>query len=217
MLTQAEENYVKEIFALEEDHNKSVSTNDLAEKLNTKPSSVTDMLRKLSAKNIVVYTKYKGTNLSQLGRKKAIEIIRKHRLWETFLVEMLQFSWDEVHEIAEQLEHIQSEPLINKLDAFLGHPHADPHGDPIPDQQGRFQFTKQTSLADLKIGSQGVLVSVKDSSAPFLHYLNKNQIALGDLIQVVDIEPFDRSFKIEHKSKRMVISENIARNLYLYQ
>ncbi len=217
MLTQSEENYIKEIFSLEDDRNISVSTNDLAEKLNTKPSSVTDMLRKLSAKDMVSYTKYKGTNLSELGRKKAIEIIRKHRLWETFLVEKLNFSWDEVHDIAEQLEHIQSTQLISKLDAFLGHPDVDPHGDPIPDEHGRFQLKKQTSLADLSIGSQGVLVSVKDSSVPFLQYLDKNQIAIGDLIHVIDIEPFDRLFAIEHKSKRMVLSENIARNLYLNQ
>lgn len=217
MLTQSEENYIKEIFTLEEGCANSVSTSDLAEKLSTKPSSVTDMLQKLSAKNMVQYTKYKGTNLSDEGRKKAIEIIRRHRLWETFLVEKLQFSWHEVHDIAEQLEHIQSEQLIDKLDAFLGHPEADPHGDPIPDQQGNFQVKQQISLAELHAGCTGVLVSVKDSSAPFLHYLNKNQIAIGDQIKVVDIEQFDRSFEIEHKSKRKVISENIAKNLYLTQ
>ena len=215
MLTQAEENYLKEIYALEELAQKEVSTNAIAEKMQTKASSVTDMLQKLSHKGLVAYKKYNGSRLSEKGREKAVLIIRKHRLWETFLVEKLDFPWDEVHEIAEQLEHIKSPKLTDRLDAFLGYPELDPHGDPIPNSDGEIVKVKNSCLADLGIDDWGILVGVKNSSDDFLKYLNKKNIAIGDKIKVTEIEPFDNSIKIIIKAMEMVISEDIAKNLYL--
>src|SRR5680860_794131 len=150
MLTFSEENYLKAIFHLERTHPNGVSTNALAKEMETKASSVTDMIKKLSEKNLINYKKYKGFKLSHFGMKTAIAIIRKHRLWEVFLVEKLNFSWDEVHEVAEQLENIKSEQLIRELDRFLGFPKRDPHGDPIPDAEGNFTVLNKVLLSDLK-------------------------------------------------------------------
>jgi len=215
MYSQAEENYLKTIYALEKNFSNEVSTNLIAGKVKTKASSVTDMLKKLAKKDLVVYKKYQGVYLTEHGRLSALEVIRKHRLWECFLVQKLQFNWDEVHDIAEQLEHVKSEALINKLDAFLKFPKLDPHGDPIPDAHGRTILNKTISIIDMKIGSAGIFVGVKDSSASFLQYLNKKNLALGDKIKVIDIEPYDSSYHIETKTHRLVITNNVAENLYL--
>jgi len=215
MTTLSEENYLKAIYHLEKQINDAVSTNAIAEQIDTKASSVTDMVKKLAEKELANYIKYQGVSLTEEGRLTARSVIRKHRLWETFLVNKLNFSWDEVHEIAEQLEHIKSEKLINKLDDFLDNPTHDPHGDPIPDKQGNYTTIKSNSILEFKIGNQGILISVKDSSDAFLKYLNKNDLALGDMIKVVEFEPFDESFTIETKSKTMTISKNVAENLYL--
>ncbi|MEJ2113769.1 MAG: metal-dependent transcriptional regulator [Flavobacteriaceae bacterium] len=215
MLTQSEENHLKAIYHLGKFGSVSVSTNAIAEQLDTKASSVTDMLKKLSDKGLVNYRKYQGVNLTEKGRKIASNIVRKHRLWEVFLVEKLNFSWDEVHEIAEQLEHIKSEKLINQLDAFLEKPTHDPHGDPIPDKNGKMVQLETQNILEIKAGRKGVLVSVKDSSDEFLKYLNKNKLALGDTIKVLDFEPFDSSITIETKEKTMIISKMVAENLFL--
>lgn len=215
MYSQAEENYLKTIYTLEKEGGNGVSTNLIAGKIHTKASSVTDMLKKLANKNLVVYRKYQGVYLTELGRLSALKVIRKHRLWECFLVQKLQFKWDEVHDIAEQLEHVKSETLITKLDAFLKFPKLDPHGDPIPDAHGRTILSKTISITDMKIGSAGVFVGVKDSSATFLKYLNKKNLALGDKIRVIDIEPYDSSYHIETKTHRLVITSNVAENLCL--
>jgi len=215
MYSQAEENYLKTIYTLEKEDENGVSTNLIAGKVQTKASSVTDMLKKLANKGLVNYKKYQGVYLTELGRLSALKVIRKHRLWECFLVQKLHFKWDEVHDIAEQLEHVKSETLINKLDAFLKFPKLDPHGDPIPDAHGRTILNKTISISDMKIGSAGVFVGVKDSSASFLQYLNKKNLALGDKIKVIDIEPFDSSYHIETKTHRLVITSNVAENLYL--
>lgn len=215
MYSQAEENYLKTIYALEKEFGNEVSTNLIAGKIKTKASSVTDMLKKLSNKDLVVYKKYQGVYLTELGRLSALAVIRKHRLWECFLVQKLQFNWDEVHDIAEQLEHVKSEALINKLDAFLKFPKLDPHGDPIPDAHGRTIMNKTVSITEMKIGSAGVFVGVRDSSSSFLKYLNKKNLALGDKIKVIDIEPFDSSYHIETKTHRLVITSNVAENLCL--
>ena len=215
MYSQAEENYLKTIYTLEKEDENGVSTNLIAGKIHTKASSVTDMLKKLANKGLVNYKKYQGVYLTELGRLSALKVIRKHRLWECFLVQKLHFKWDEVHDIAEQLEHVKSETLINKLDAFLKFPKLDPHGDPIPDAHGRTILNKTISISDMKIGSAGVFVGVKDSSASFLQYLNKKNLALGDKIKVIDIEPFDSSYHIETKTHRLVITSNVAENLYL--
>ncbi len=213
--TFSEENYLKTIYHLSKNGKTLVSTNAIAEQMDTKASSVTDMLKKLANKKLVNYVKYQGVNLTESGKKTAANIIRKHRLWETFLVDKLNFTWDEVHEVAEQLEHIKSVKLVNQLDAFLDFPTHDPHGDPIPDKDGNYAKINSKSILDIKTGNQGILTSVKDSSKAFLKYLNKNELALGDAIRVVDFEPFDDSFTIETKSKTMTISKHVAENLYL--
>ncbi|WP_147676918.1 metal-dependent transcriptional regulator [Algibacter pacificus] len=215
MLTNSEENYIKEIYSLEQKHQTDVNTNLLAEKIETKASSVTDMLKKLAKKDLLIYQKYKGAKLNTKGEKVALAVVRKHRLWETFLVEKLNFSWDEVHEIAEQLEHIQSEKLTNELDAFLNFPKVDPHGDPIPDVNGNFATIKTVCLSKLNIDDEGVFVEVKDDSDKFLKYLTKNNITIGAKIKVVDKEDFDNSIKIEIDKKQFNISENVIKNLYL--
>ena len=215
MYSQAEENYLKCIYALEMEQGEEVSTNLIASRIHTKASSVTDMLKKLSSKNLVVYKKYQGVKLTEDGQKTALRVVRKHRLWECFLVQKLGLQWDEVHEIAEQLEHIESDILIDKLDAFLRFPKTDPHGDPIPDKHGRMIISETTRVLDMKIGSSGILTGVKDSSGPFLKYLNKKNLALGDRIKVIDIESYDQSVHIETRTHRLVISNNVAENLYL--
>ena len=215
MVTLSEENYLKAIYHLGRHGGDTVSTNAIAEQIDTKASSVTDMIKKLAEKELANYIKYQGVSLTEAGRLTARSVIRKHRLWETFLVNKLNFSWDEVHDIAEQLEHIKSEKLIDKLDDFLENPTHDPHGDPIPDKNGNYTKIKSKSILDIETGSQGVLSSVKDSSKAFLKYLNKNELALGDIIKVIDFEPFDDSFTIETNSKTITISKDVAENLYL--
>jgi len=215
LVTLSEENYLKAIYHLGNQEDDTVSTNAIAEQIDAKASSVTDMVKKLAHKQLANYIKYQGVSLTEKGRSTARSVIRKHRLWETFLVNKLNFSWHEVHDIAEQLEHIKSEKLIDKLDDFLDNPTHDPHGDPIPDKNGNYTKIKSKSILDMKAGSQGLLISVKDSSKAFLKYLNKNELALGDTIKVVDFEPFDDSFTIETKSKTMTISKEVANNLYL--
>jgi DtxR family Mn-dependent transcriptional regulator len=213
MFTLSEENYLKAIYHLEEISKKGISTNSIAKKLDTKASSVTDMVKKLSEKKVVIYKKYQGVTLTDFGKKSAAIIIRKHRLWEVFLFEKLNFSWDEVHEIAEQLEHIKSEALIDKLDQFLGFPTIDPHGDPIPDKDGKITKRKKVKLSTLKEQQQSVLLSVKETSDDFLRYLDKKEIAIGNLIKVITVEPFDKSMQIAIDNKEILITEEVANNL----
>ncbi|MGB0526620.1 MAG: metal-dependent transcriptional regulator [Flavobacteriaceae bacterium] len=215
MLSHSEENYLKAIFHLRSNEGQAVSTTELSEHLNTKPSSVTDMLQRLSSNHWVDYRKYKGVILSQNGEQAALKIIRKHRLWEVFLVEHLNFNWDEVHEVAEQLEHIQSDQLTAALDRFLNFPKYDPHGDPIPD--ATLQLSKRTKklLSNFKREESGVCIGVKDSSADFLKVLDRLAISLGSAIQVIDIEEFDQSMWISVDGEQKYISTKIASNLYL--
>ena len=214
-MTLSEEDYIKTIYHLSEPDNNSVSTNAIAEQMHTKPSSVTDMVKKLSDKSLVHYKKYKGVSLTDDGRKVALSIIRKHRLWEVFLVTTLKFSWDEVHEVAEQLEHIKSEALIDKLDTYLGFPKVDPHGDPIPTKEGTFKKSVKKLMSELPVSSQGVCVGVNDSSAAFLKFLDKHNIALGDTFTILDREEFDGSVTLNSSRGKIRISEQIAANLYL--
>ncbi|WP_124979305.1 metal-dependent transcriptional regulator [Nonlabens xiamenensis] len=214
MHSVSEENYIKTIYHLQEG-SALVSTNEIATRMNTKASSVTDMLKKLADKNLAEYIPYRGARLTENGWTCAVQIIRKHRLWEVFLVQKLNFAWDEVHDVAEQLEHIQSRKLINELDKLLGYPKRDPHGDPIPDQHGNFEKTHKTLVSQLNKGDRGTLVGVMDSSSQFLKYLDKHQIQLGTSIQILDREEFDQSFSIQANDKTLQISEQIADNLYL--
>lgn len=215
MVTLSEENYLKAIYHLGKQGTIAVSTNAIAKKIDSKASSVTDMIKKLADKNLANYVKYQGVSLTNEGRLVAALVIRKHRLWEVFLVNKLNFSWDEVHEVAEQLEHIKSLKLVNELDVFLGYPTHDPHGDPIPDKEGNCSPIKSINILEIDEGKEGVLSFVKDSSDVFLKYLNKNNLALGDNIKVLDFEPFDNSLSIETNTKKMVISNDVAQNLYL--
>jgi len=215
MFTLSEENYLKAIYHLEADSKKGISTNAIAKSLETKASSVTDMVKKLSEKEVVLYKKYQGVTLTELGKKTAANIVRKHRLWEVFLVERLNFSWDEVHEVAEQLEHIKSPKLINQLDALLGFPKYDPHGDPIPDKEGNVNTVDKILLATLNKNETGVCVGVNDSSSEFLRFLDKKKITLGKKITVLEKEDFDDSLSIEIDGEKLSISKKIANNLYI--
>ena len=215
MFSQSEENYLKAIYHLSLISKKGISTNSIAEKLETKPSSVTDMVKKLAEKKVLIYKKYQGVKLTNLGTEVAANIIRKHRLWEAFLVEKLNFSWDEVHEIAEQLEHIESKKLIDELDAFLGFPKYDPHGDPIPDKNGNLPKIDKCLLATMRVNEFGICIGVKDSSSEFLQFLDKKKIALGKKITVLEKEPFDGSILISIDDEEISVSNKIANNLFI--
>lgn len=216
MLTYTEENYIKTIYHLSGDENRDVSTNGISEVLKTKPASVTDMLRKLSDKSFINYVKYQGVTLTKKGKKEALQIIRKHRLWEVFLVDKLKFHWDEVHDIAEQLEHIQSPVLINRLEEFLGNPAFDPHGDPIPDQKGEIVLRKKHILSDMEVGFKGVVVGMLETSPAFLQYLDRLNICPGAKISIRDRITFDGSLEIFlQEDTKLVISFEVAKNLYV--
>ena len=214
-MTISEENYLKVIYHLSLVSPKGVNTNAIAGMLDTKASSVTDMIKKLAEKDLVSYIKYQGVSLTEKGMYIAKMIVRKHRLWEVFLVEKLHFSWDEVHEIAEELEHIKSEKLINKLDDFLGFPNFDPHGDPIPDVNGQIKKVQKKLLSEVSLETEFQCVGVKDTSVDFLQFLDKKGIALGTFITVLEKETFDETLKIKLNNKVITISNKIATNLYV--
>ncbi len=214
-MTFSEENYLKTIYHLTQLNDDEISTNSIAEMTETKASSVTDMLKKLADKELIHYKKYQGVSLTEKGLLSAKMIVRKHRLWEVFLVEKLDFTWDEVHDVAEQLEHIKSEKLINKLDAFLNFPTEDPHGDPIPNAYGQIPKVEKVLLSELAVHKIGYCVGVKDSSSEFLKYLDKHRIALGTKIEVLTKEDFDASLKIKVNAIEITISNKIASNLFM--
>jgi DtxR family Mn-dependent transcriptional regulator len=214
-MTFSEENYLKTIYHLTTNSDAEISTNAIAEMMMTKASSVTDMLKKLAEKDLVNYKKYQGVYLTDKGKLAAKMIVRKHRLWEVFLVEKLDFPWDEVHDIAEQLEHIKSDQLIDKLDDFLGNPTEDPHGDPIPDAKGKIVKVEKLLLSELSENQIGICVGVKDSSPEFLKYLDKNKIALGVSVKVNSIEAFDLSFNVKINEIDFMISNKIAENIFV--
>jgi DtxR family transcriptional regulator, Mn-dependent transcriptional regulator len=215
-LTYTEENYLKSIYKLMETESKSVSTNSLAAETNTTAASVTDMIKRLSEKELLHYERYHGVTLTEKGNIIATKLIRKHRLWEVFLVEWLHFSWDEVHELAEQLEHIQSEELVKRLDIFLNHPKFDPHGDPIPDEDGNFTTRKQVLVNELKIGEGGVVVGVNEHAPVFLQYLDKLGINIGTHLTIVDTFDFDgaRKVLINHDNE-LLLSGKVVENVFL--
>lgn len=216
MLSFTEENYLKTIYRLSEGGLKAVLTNEIAESMSTKAASVTDMIKKLSNKKLISYEKYYGAKITNRGKSQALSVIRKHRLWETFLVEKLHFSWDEVHDVAEQLEHIQSPLLIEKLDEFLGYPTADPHGHPIPDKDGNVQSMKLVALSESEANRKVVIRSVKDGSPTFLQYLSKIGIYIGAKIEILDKIAFDSSLEVLIDNKNKVfISRDAAENLLI--
>jgi DtxR family Mn-dependent transcriptional regulator len=209
-----EENYLKAIYHLSTGNNSVVSTNQIAEMTNTKAASVTDMLKKLSEKKLINYIKYQGVTLTEAGKNAAVNIVRKHRLWEVFLVEKLGFKWDEVHDIAEELEHINSESLINRLDDFLGNPAADPHGDPIPDRSGTIHQKKLVRISDMHQDQNGMISGVSEHSSVFLKLLEKMGLTLGTKIRVSELIEFDGSIMLivnDHTDR--TISREVAKNL----
>lgn len=217
-LTIAEENYLKAIYHLSDGGKKSVSTNDISAEINTKPASVSDMLRKLGEKEVIEYRKYYGLQITETGKKLALQTIRKHRLWEVFLVEKLNFAWDEVHEVAEQLEHIQSSLLIQRLDAFLNYPKFDPHGDPIPDEFGDVRSRPRIHLNEMNVDQSGQIVAVKDSSAAFLRYLDKVGAYIGARIKILDKVEFDGSVELlVDQKKTLFMSREVAGNILVLQ
>jgi DtxR family Mn-dependent transcriptional regulator len=213
--SSSKENYLKSIFHLQDEYG-VVTTNAVAHDLQTKPASVSDMLKKLKAQKLLLYEKYKGFKLTTDGRKVALQVVRKHRLWEYFLVEKLHFGWDEVHEIAEELEHITSKKLIDRLDEFLEFPKADPHGDPIPDSHGRFTAARQVELLDLPVNKIAEVSGIGDQSAEMLELLKHKNINLGSRVEVKKKFSFDRSIEIKIKNQSPVtISENVAKNIFV--
>ncbi|MGI4750323.1 MAG: metal-dependent transcriptional regulator [Janthinobacterium lividum] len=211
-----EENYLKAIYHLSAENSNPVNTNQIASVLNTKAASVTDMIKKLSAKNLIDYERYQGVSLTENGKIIALKIIRKHRLWEFFLVEKLAFGWDEVHELAEQLEHIQSAKLINRLDEFLGFPATDPHGDPIPDQYGMIKNCSTKSVSSLNLGDNGPICGVKEHSPLFLQYLEKMNLKIGRNICVEEIIAFDETVVLSiENGQKINISKEAAKNILI--
>lgn len=213
-ISVTEENYLKAIYTLANQPEKKIGNQLIAEKLGINPASVTDMLKRLDEKRMIDYNRTSGVNLTKEGLKLATKVVRKHRLWETFLVEKMAFSWDEVHEVAEQLEHIQSDKLLDEMDKLLGYPKFDPHGDPIPDRNGKLPLVKSKPLAEMEVGRKVKVVTVTDNSPAFLRYLDKQHIGLNDTISVKEILEFDGSVLIELKGKKEVyLSAEAAKKL----
>lgn len=215
MITLAEENYLKAILTISLNKDGMVSTNSIAKELGTSPASVSDMLKKLQDKKLIKYEKYKGVILSSKGKNKAIYILRKHRLWETFLVNKLAFGWSEVHDVAEQLEHIESEDLIDRLDSFLQYPKFDPHGEPIPTKTGKILKTNTIALNKLENGAKGKVMGVTLDDKTFLDYLNKLSICIGIEIELLETISFDQSLSIKIKNTEQHISNDVAKHLLI--
>ncbi|GAC1438672.1 MAG: metal-dependent transcriptional regulator [Sediminibacterium sp.] len=216
LLSNAEENYLKIIYALTLEDRERINNQSIADKLAINPASVTDMLRKLDEKRLIDYSRSAGARLTRDGFKIASKTVRKHRLWETFLVEKLNFTWDEVHDIAEQLEHIQSDKLLDEIDKLLGHPKFDPHGDPIPDASGKLSRINALPLTEIPEGIKVKVVSVGDNTAAFLRYLDKQGIGLNGTLTVKEIQVFDQSVLVEVKGRKEVfLSAEACRKIFV--
>jgi len=216
MPSHTEENYLKAIYKLAEaEPGQEVSTNRIAAALATRAAYVTDMLRRLAEKELLDYEKYRGVRLTPEGQRLALLTVRKHRLWEVFLVQQLGFNWDEVHDVAEELEHVQSPLLMRRLDEFLNFPTLDPHGDPIPAENGAVRRPAHRLLTELGVGECGILAAVKDTSAPFLQYLDKVGLPLGAQVHVLEKITFDNSLEVKINGERtVIISAEVGRNLF---
>lgn len=211
----SEENYIKAIYRLQRQDN-TVTTNELANELKTKPASVTDMMKKLKVKKLLHYEPYQGFRLTSEGSKVALGIIRRHRLWEYFLAEKLKFSWDEVHEVAEDLEHVSNKKLVDKLDEFLGFPRVDPHGDPIPDANGRIPSSKKLVLTELALNTPASVSNVKDQSSSILELLEHKKITIGTRLEVKKRFAFDESMEIKiGRHPAFTISKQLAENIFV--
>ncbi len=214
-LSYTEENYLKSILKLSGSPGSTVNTNAIAELQDTSAASVTDMLKRLSEKGLIDYQRYKGATLTDEGQRLATSLVRRHRLWEVFLVQTLGMTWDEVHDIAEELEHIQSELLIERLDAFLGHPKFDPHGDPIPNAQGKYTLRARIPLSDVEAGNQGLIIGVRDDDTAFLRHLSEKGITLGKTITVITHDPYDQTLRVSVDHQESNLSGTVARNIMI--
>lgn len=214
MQTFTEENYLKTIWHLSEE-SEPVTTNQLAAVLHTKAASVTDMLKKLAEKKLIDYTPYYGVNLTESGKAIAIAIVRKHRLWEYFLVEKLKFKWDEVHDMAEELEHISSPELVDRLDEFMGHPAYDPHGDSIPDKNGRIKQEACKPISLLAVDEGGIINGVREHTVAFLQYLERLNLLIGNKVKVLEVLEYDQSvvLTVNQSVNRIVVSHEAAKNI----
>ena len=210
MQSETIENYLKTIYHLSAGNSNIVNNKQLAEKLNVIPATVTEAVKKLHELKLVIYEKSYGTRLTTSGSKMALNIVRRHRIWETYLANELGFGWDEVHEIAEELEHIKNDKLIKKLSEKLGHPNFDPHGDPIPDEKGKIQKSNFIKLSEVKIKSHYKIMGVTDHSTTFLKYLEKHQLIIGASITIKTIEEFDNSIILICQKKEVSISPKAA-------
>ncbi|MBK7966263.1 MAG: metal-dependent transcriptional regulator [Bacteroidetes bacterium] len=214
MRSLTEENYLKAIYRLSLNKKQKISPTAISEEMGVSAASVIDMIKKLSEKKLISYDKIKGAKLLERGQKEAVAIIRNHRLWEVFLLEKLNYSWDEIHDIAEQLEHVKHPELADRLDSFLGHPEYDPHGDPIPKSNGEIPTTVKTLLSEIEIGKSCRVVAVKDTSSAFLQYLEQLSISIGTKIKILDIIPFDSSMLLQiGKDLRTTVSKKFAESL----
>lgn len=211
--TISKENYLKTILQHTTDTNEPVTTNDIANTMGTKAASVTEMLKKLSAQKLIKYKKYKGVTLTNSGRQQALLIIRKHRLWEYFLVEKLKFRWDEIHEVAEQLEHIQSDILVDRLNLFLENPQFDPHGAPIPNKKGAIKKSETFKLNEVRDNKESIVKSVSDQP-DLLRYLSKIGISIGSKLKVIEQNSFDQSLLLLINNKvKVQVSSDIAKHI----
>lgn len=216
LLSTAEENYLKAIFKISEKRKGTVSTKEISGIVETSAASVTDMLKRLAEKDLIHYEKYKGVSLTESGLEIATSLVRKHRLWEVFLVERLNFGWEEVHPIAEQLEHIQSEELVNRLEAHLNYPKFDPHGDPIPDRQGTITERNQIAISEMEPGQFGIIVGVRNTDTEFLLFLEDIGLVLGTEIKVMKKFDFDNTILIQlRKGEKQTLSNKVAKNINL--
>jgi DtxR family transcriptional regulator, Mn-dependent transcriptional regulator len=215
-LSESEENYIKSIYNLQE-KTENVNTNTLAKYLNTSAASITDMLKKLKLKKLLEYKKYYGFRLNVAGKKEALKIIRRHRLWEFFLVAKLGMEWEKVHDIAEELEHVSSIALIEKLDNYLGKPKIDPHGDPIPDEKGNIPVLNQIILTELPAKKSAIVSSISNQTTEMMEMLNHYNIRIGSQIKVLKSFAFDGSLEIKlAKKPECIISGIIAQNIFVY-
>lgn len=213
--TTSEENYIKAIYRLQEQEG-TVTTNELAHELKTRPASVTEMMKKLKAKKLLHYQPYQGFRLTQDGSRVALGIVRRHRLWEFFLAEKLKFTWDEVHEVAEDLEHVSNRKLIDKLDEFLGFPRVDPHGDPIPDANGKIENIKRVCLTELPLNTLAEVISVKDQSSHLLELLEHRKITIGTRVELKKKFTFDESLELKTgRQPAFTISKQLAQNIFV--
>lgn len=215
--TPAEENYLKAIYHLGQSGERAVLTSEIALAMQTTSASVTDMLKKLAEKNFIEYERYKGARITRKGEKIALAVVRKHRLWEVFLTEVLKFGWEEVHDMAEQLEHVSSDELIKRLDQFLGYPRVDPHGDPIPDPQGKMQSFQQVRLNQAKAGIEVIISGVNDHQPAFLQFLRNKGLMPGTAITLIETDPYEKSLMLRRKdsSESLFLSKEVASQIFI--